>query len=65
MKAGEIVEKCQNHPNEALKKTKIPALGHKYSAWTVTKKRQQLRQEPEKETVQFVKSKTDRANCKT
>ena len=38
MKAGEIVEKCQNHPNEALKKTKIPALGHKYSAWTVTKK---------------------------
>lgn len=32
MKAGEIVEKCQNHPNEALKKTKIPALGHKYSA---------------------------------
>lgn len=37
-KSGEIVEKCQNHPNEALKKTKIPALGHKYSAWTVTKK---------------------------
>lgn len=37
-KEGEIIEKCQNHPQEALKKTKIPALGHKYSTWTVAKK---------------------------
>ena len=37
-KEGEIVEKCQNHPQEALKETKISALGHKYSEWTVTKK---------------------------
>ena len=36
-KAGKLVEKCKTHEDEEERVTELPALGHEWSDWTVTK----------------------------
>ena len=36
-KAGKLVEKCKTHEDEEERVTTLPALGHEWSDWTVTK----------------------------
>ena len=36
-KSGKLVEKCKTHEDEAERVTTLPALGHEWSDWTVTK----------------------------